>query len=675
MAEDDLEEMRHLRHKFHVGLRPSRDAGSDDDEEAHPTAAEPTAASTYVFGTTLNQPSAASAKEEDENETMAKMMGFSGFASGAKKSRTFDIDTLVNEARQNATLSSKGTESDSDDDAPGPPLPPKPSAAPGSTSGVVGPSPPPSASSSALPSGSSQSDLADDDSDVSDDEESADVGGGDFRIPCSYDLTFEHGDKAITALNVDSVGARFATGSVDYEVKLWDFGGMQANLFAFRTCKPCESHAIHNVSFSNGGEQVLVVSGNAQAKVIDRDGFNVMECPKGFQYLNDMAATKGHIGMLTSGWFSPKVKSEFCTSSYDGTLRIWSIDNKEKHKVCLKLKSASGLKTVPTTCAYSKDGKFVAAGCQDGSISMWDTTKANFVNPAKTIRNAHQNATDISSICFSYDNRMLCSRGLDDTVKLWDLNMLKKPVFEARGLSNISSQSDCVFSPNDKVVLCGTAVQKGSGENGKLVFLDRNTFNVVKEHPVGPQSVIRIVWHPRLNQIFASTNEGTVKVFFDPNISHNGALLCRTSKKRVKPKLADSVTADYVYTPFALPMYKEEKQRSKQAQFERARKDPIKSQRPELPVTGPGAGGRVGQAGGTLSSFLVRKLGYAQKRKDEDVDPRQALLRHAEAAAKDPYWVSPAYAKTQPNTIFQQGEGDAAGHELGESVAKKQKKF
>lgn len=35
-----------------------------------------------------------------------------------------------------------------------------------------------------------------------------------------------------------------------------------------------------------------MVSGNAQAKVLDRDGFNVMECVKGDQYIVDMANTK-----------------------------------------------------------------------------------------------------------------------------------------------------------------------------------------------------------------------------------------------------------------------------------------------------------------------------------------------------------------------------------------------
>ena len=37
---------------------------------------------------------------------------------------------------------------------------------------------------------------------------------------------------------------------------------------------------------------MLVVAANAQAKIIDRDGFEVMECVKGDQYLVDQASTK-----------------------------------------------------------------------------------------------------------------------------------------------------------------------------------------------------------------------------------------------------------------------------------------------------------------------------------------------------------------------------------------------
>lgn len=40
------------------------------------------------------------------------------------------------------------------------------------------------------------------------------------------------------------------------------------------------------------GEHILVVGANAQAKVLDRDGFEVMECKKGYQYIVDQASTQ-----------------------------------------------------------------------------------------------------------------------------------------------------------------------------------------------------------------------------------------------------------------------------------------------------------------------------------------------------------------------------------------------
>ena len=52
------------------------------------------------------------------------------------------------------------------------------------------------------------------------------------------------------------------------------------------------SHAIHDLKFSPTGNMILVISGNAQAKVIDRDAHAVMECAKGDQYIVDMANTK-----------------------------------------------------------------------------------------------------------------------------------------------------------------------------------------------------------------------------------------------------------------------------------------------------------------------------------------------------------------------------------------------
>ncbi|KAG8183368.1 hypothetical protein JTE90_008271 [Oedothorax gibbosus] len=87
--------------------------------------------------------------------------------------------------------------------------------------------------------------------------------------------------------------------------------------------------------------------------------------------------------------------------------------------------------------------------------------------------------------------------------------------------------------------------------------------------------------------------------------------------------------------------------------MEKYRKDPLRSQRPDLPVTGPGQGGRIENAGRT--SFIVRNLGL-KKKIDETLNPRDAILQYAKEAEENPFWVTPAYAKTQPKPIFQAEE-------------------
>ena len=43
----------------------------------------------------------------------------------------------------------------------------------------------------------------------------------------------------VSALAMDPSGARVVTGGYDYDVKLWDFAGMDSSLQSFRTIRPC----------------------------------------------------------------------------------------------------------------------------------------------------------------------------------------------------------------------------------------------------------------------------------------------------------------------------------------------------------------------------------------------------------------------------------------------------
>lgn len=55
--------------------------------------------------------------------------------------------------------------------------------------------------------------------------------------------------KAVTALSIDPPGARVVTGSYDYDVKLWDFGGMQGDYRPFKTIEPYPNYHVSEDGF------------------------------------------------------------------------------------------------------------------------------------------------------------------------------------------------------------------------------------------------------------------------------------------------------------------------------------------------------------------------------------------------------------------------------------------
>ncbi|MGH0171670.1 UNVERIFIED_CONTAM: hypothetical protein FKN15_068597 [Acipenser sinensis] len=192
----------------------------------------------------------------------------------------------------------------------------------------------------------------------------------------------------------------------------------------------------------------------------------------------------------------------------------------------------------------------------------------------------------------------------DDTLKTWDMRNFKKPLNVATGLSSFFPMTDCCFSPDDKLLMTGTSVKKGAG-NGTLVFFDRLTFQKVYEIEVASSSVVRCLWHPKLNQIMVGTGNGLAKVYYDPIKSQRGAKLCVVKSQR-KEKQAETLTQDYIITPHALPMFREARQRSTRKQLEKDRLDPMKSHKPEPPVSGP-----VMREGDTFANIDVIYRGYS----------------------------------------------------------------
>lgn len=109
-------------------------------------------------------------------------------------------------------------------------------------------------------------------------------------------------------------------------------------------------------------------------------------------------------------------------------------------------------------------------------------------------------------------------------------------------------------------------------------------------------------------KIFATTgdkHQGGTHVLYDPTLSERGALVCVSRAPR-KKSVDDYEAKLVIHNPHALPLFRD--QPSRKRQREKILKDPLKSHKPEIPMTGPGHGGRVGSTKGSLLTQYLLKV-------------------------------------------------------------------
>lgn len=109
-------------------------------------------------------------------------------------------------------------------------------------------------------------------------------------------------------------------------------------------------------------------------------------------------------------------------------------------------------------------------------------------------------------------------------------------------------------------------------------------------------------------KVFATAGdkkEGGTHILYDPAVSKRGALACVARAPR-KKSVDDFEAQPVVHNPHSLPLFRD--QPSRKRQREKILKDPMKSHKPELPVTGPGFGGRVGSTKGSLLTQYLMKV-------------------------------------------------------------------
>lgn len=498
------------------------------------------------------------------------------------------------------------------------------------------------------------------------DDESEDESEEEDEFPVSHELVLKTHERPITTLTVDPSGSRFITGSTDCTIKFHDFASMTPNtLHAFKSLDPTatkasastETHPIHHVEFNpNSPSSVLVISATPQAKIFSRDGEELKEFVKGDMYLRDMHNTKGHISAITTGTWHPTNRDLCVTAGTDSTLRIWDVNMplRQKEVIVHKSRAAGSAGRTRMTAAIwgmpVQGGKnLLVAAAMDGSLVMWDGG-GPFARPAAEIRDAHKKDTWTGGIDVSADGRTVVTRGGDDLIKLWDTRKFKQPisVVEHASTSDQYANTDIKFSPNSSSIITGSV-------NGHLHILNPATLKPEVVTPVTEGSpLVSLLWHEKLNQILTGSANAEMHVLYNPNTSNNRGAAMVMSKAPKRRHIDDDpeFTTDLSQGLSGDAISSGEGLRAAQAGTSYASRHPTigltvsgKSRdprRPHIPMTTPFAKSQPDEK-------HVRENIPLSSMRDED--PREALLKYAEKAEKDPMFTN-AWKKTQPNTLY-----------------------
>lgn len=165
------------------------------------------------------------------------------------------------------------------------------------------------------------------------------------------------------------------------------------------------------------------------------------------------------------------------------------------------------------------------------------------------------------------------------------------------------------FSPDGKYVLVGTAIDpRDENAVGEVLFLSSEDLRIVRRVPIAKASVIKVIWHSRINQLFCSLSNGQVYVLYSPQASIHGALLPLAKMPRSGPRDLSFTTADLTPVVFTPDAHGEI--HSVYGQSLHQQQKAAKRFKPTEPVHGRGSGGRVGASAtaGFVQDVFKRRL-------------------------------------------------------------------
>ncbi|MCC3492786.1 MAG: AAA-like domain-containing protein [Microcoleus sp. PH2017_25_DOB_D_A] len=225
-------------------------------------------------------------------------------------------------------------------------------------------------------------------------------------------VTFTGHNHWVTSVSFSPTGDVIATASVDKTAKLW---GLHGNCLVTFTR---HNDSVNSVSFSPTGDVIATASSDKTAKLWDLQG-------------NCLVTVTGHEDLVNSICFSPNGDA-IATASHDKTAKLWDLEGN-----CLV--TFTGHQNSVNSVSFSPTGDTIATASQDGTAKLWDlqgNLLADFSgykgNLLKGEADFVELKSPIYSICFSRDGKFLITGSQDGKMRFWPVESLDELLASGR---------------------------------------------------------------------------------------------------------------------------------------------------------------------------------------------------------------------------------------------------
>lgn len=208
--------------------------------------------------------------------------------------------------------------------------------------------------------------------------------------------------------------------------------------------------------------------------------------------LNTNIATKtieGHSGSVESIAFSPDGKT-LASGSYDASISLWDLSTGRQSKVFNHTYAVLSV-------AFSPDGRTLATGSYDKTVGLWDLKTWGKIQTLKG------HSESVRSIAFSPDGKTLASGSWDKTVNLWD-------VASGSRIKTLQSHNSSVysvaFSPDGRTLASGN-------DDGTVGLWDIATGSELKTLKLHKARVLYVVFSPDGRTLASGSSDNTVNLW------------------------------------------------------------------------------------------------------------------------------------------------------------------